>query len=154
MEIYMKRILFLTLALSLLFSLFGCGKEEEKKEKLPNVEELEWVMSLAQDEKSVVAHHPSQPEEFIKYTDSAELVLLLKAENGFLTLTDETNSEIYEGSYADTGFEENNKKIYDVTVGSTKGKLYLTVNESVSGEESFGLILSVGGYAISFEEKN
>ncbi len=143
----MKRMLLIIIsALISIAILSGCSAKNK-------IEDREWIMTIAQNDTGIVAHHPSESIEFGNNTASVPTELICSADDGKLTLTDKTNGKTYQGSYEKLDDEEDERVNYSVRIGNTDGTAIITTASSLDGEEYFNLIIVVGSYAINFKAK-
>ena len=141
----MKKLLSLLTLITLLLSVVGCNK-------MPDIDDEEWVMTIAQNQSGIVAHHPNEPVEFDNHSGVDAIELICTAKNGKLTFTDKTNSKIYEGSYEETEKDKDSRHIkYNVQIGDADGYALITVSETLNGDEYYSLVIVVGSYAMNFK---
>ncbi|MBQ8398562.1 MAG: hypothetical protein IJX08_01205 [Clostridia bacterium] len=108
-----------------------------------------WALYTAQQTEApslIVAHGAGkEPSNDPLYHASKEIELILEAKNGKLSITDETNDKVYEGTY-------------DLTsLNLRTGPRYAVVIDGKQGIVTFGtgfdpmLLLSLDGYHLMFE---
>lgn len=137
----MKKLCLL-LVISLLL-LGGCGKNS-----VPKMEDFEWVMTSVQsnEDGQVIAFGERGSSTF----DSAEQVeLTCQAESGILTLTDQTNSKIYTGTYQLTQTDPQSS-IYEVIVDGKEGIAVVAMTAYDDGNQEPTFIINLGDYSINF----
>ena len=137
----MKKLCLLWM-ISLLF-LGGCSKNS-----VPKMEDYEWVMTSVQSNEDgrVIAFGGRKSSTF----DSAEQVeLTCQAESGILTLTDQTNSKIYTGTYKLTQTDPQSS-IYEVIVNGNEGMAVVAMTTYNDGNQEPTFIVNLGDYSINF----
>ena len=138
-----KIILLLVLAIFLLF-LIGC-----RNDHVPRIEEYNWVMTSVQSmdaDGRVIAFG----ERGSSTLSSAKLVeLTCTAENGQITLIDQTNSKTYVGTYKRTQTDPSSS-IYEVVVNGKEGHAVVAMTSYHDGSQEPTLIIDFGEYTINF----
>ena len=138
----MKKILGLLVAFVLLFS--GCGGSDR-----PEIEEYHWVMDCVQSQDAngqIIAHGTGTDSA----ADSAQqMALTCQAEDGELTLSDQTNQKTYTGTYP--LMETNSQSsLYQVTINDEEGMAVAAMTTYPDADPKPTWILSAGDYAIHF----
>ncbi len=137
-------------------SLCGCDdgtetKTEDGKISVTEIDETEWVMTLAQTEDGIAAIHPTLEGTLSEYTDAALAEVTLSARDGVLIISDETGGKSYSGSY-EKSEEDDGYLRYTVTAEDENGTAVITLSEDSDGNYSLTLIVAVKNYALSFKE--
>ncbi len=138
-----KSILLLSL---LLLILSGCSSN------IPKVEDYDWIMASVQSisaDGQVIAY--GEPEN--STLDSIKQIeLACEAENGNLTLTDQTNGKIYTGTYQLSKMSKQSS-IYEVVVNGKEGMAVVAMTTYQNGSQKPTFIISLCDYAINFFAK-
>lgn len=140
----MKRITVMLAALLLLLS--GCSRAD-----VSEIEDYVWLMSAVQSmeaEGEIVAYGG----EKIGAAESAvQIELRCQAENGVITLTDESGNKTYSGTYQ---LEERDPKatIYKIVVGETEGVAVAAETVYHNGENRPTLVMQLEDYTLNFFE--
>lgn len=138
-----KSILLLSL---LLLILSGCSSN------IPKVEDYDWIMASVQSisaDGQVIAY--GEPEN--STLDSIKQIeLACKAENGNLTLTDQTNGKTYTGTYQLSKMSKQSS-IYEVVVNGKEGMAVVAMTTYQNGSQKPTFIISLCDYAINFFAK-
>ena len=144
----MKKVVSLILALiTLLCCLTACGMGN------PKIEDYEWrmrvVMSndieLADSDEVVIA--VERPDEIYPLAKIVELTLLAK--EGKLTITDATNSKIYEGTYK--AFKKTPEGTdYEITIDGKNGYATVAMTKYYDGTKEPTLPITLDEYSIYF----
>lgn len=132
------------LLLVLLLILTGCGSS-----KVPQIEDYTWVMTSVQSVKAggqAVAYgeRGSSTLETAK-----QIVLLCRAEEGSLTLIDQTNRKTYTGTYQRSKNSPQGT-IYEVTIEGQEGYAAAAMTTYQDGSQDPTLIFNLGDYAVNF----
>lgn len=132
------------LLLVLLLILTGCGSS-----KVPQIEDYTWVMTSVQSVEAggqAVAYgeRGSSTLETAK-----QIVLLCRAEEGSLTLIDQTNRKTYTGTYQ-ISKDSPQGTIYEVTIEGQEGYAAAAMTTYQDGSQDPTLIFNLGDYAVNF----
>ena len=132
------------LLLVLLLILTGCGSS-----KVPQIEDYTWVMTSVQSVEAggqAVAYgeRGSSTLETAK-----QIVLLCRAEEGSLTLIDQTNRKTYTGTYQRSKNSPQGT-IYEVTIEGQEGYAAAAMTTYQDGSQDPTLIFNLGDYAVNF----
>lgn len=128
----------------LLLLLAGCSNNQN-----PHIEEYDWemisVQSMDADGQAIAfGEHGSS------ILTSAKLVeLTCTAENGQITLIDQTNSKTYMGTYKLTQ-TDSQSFIYEVDVDGKKGHAVVAMTTYHDGCQEATFIMNLGEYTINF----
>lgn len=139
----MKKLLTLWLAvLLLLFT--GCSNHQ-----IPYIEEYNWVMTSVQS-MDANGQAIAFGEDGSSTLSSAKLIeLTCTAENGQITLIDQTNRKTYEGTYKLTQ-TDSQSFIYEVDVDGKKGHAVVAMTTYHDGCQEATFIMNLGEYTINF----
>lgn len=132
------------LLLVLLLILTGCGSS-----KVPQIEDYTWVMTSVQSVEAggqAVAYgeRGSSTLETAK-----QIVLLCRAEEGSMTLIDQTNHKTYTGTYQ-LSKDSPQGAIYEVTIEGQEGYAATAMTTYQDGSQDPTLIFNLGDYAVNF----
>ncbi len=141
----MKKIgLSVILMFVIALALSGCSSKDSIK-----IGNYTWTMTTIQSENAdaqVVAYGTDGSSTL----ETAVLVKLeCKAENGVLTLTDNTNNKTYTGSYKLTD-TNSDSVIYDVEIGNISGKAVCSLTTYNKENSKPTLIISLDNYTLNF----
>lgn len=132
------------IAVLLLVCLAGCSSTP----KFP-IDRYSWEMTTVQsgEKGSVIACSA----ELADRNEGAEVIALTcKAEDGYISVADLTDSETYTGEYRVT--ETSSKAtIYEIKIGDTTGHAVTSMTTYRDESESPTLIISIGDYALNFQ---
>lgn len=140
----MKRLSVL-LCLLLLF-LAGCGSKDST---VPKIEDYSWQMTTVQSmeaEGQAVAYGPGNDSTL---ETAVEILLSCTAADGTITLTDETNGQMYSGTYKLTESDQQ-ASTYEITVGETEGMAVVSMTTYHDDSQIPTFIISLGDYALNF----
>ena len=132
----------LLLALSLLF-LSGCSSEH-----VPTVEDYSWIMTSVQSmdaDGQVIAFGERGSSTL---ASAKQVDLTCEAENGNLTLTDQTNDKTYGGTYKLTQ-KDPQSSIYEVVVDGKEGMAVVAMTTYHDGSQDPTFIINLGDYTIN-----
>ena len=126
-----------------LLLLAGCGNRG-----IPGIDEYAWTMTsvLTMADGQVIACGEKQSSS---YENARKIELVCTAEDGTLTLTDQTNNQTYAGTYQ---LSEKNQEaaMYTVSVSGLKGLGIAAMTEYLDGSKDPTFILNLGGYMVYF----
>ncbi|MBQ9112975.1 MAG: hypothetical protein IJY08_05265 [Clostridia bacterium] len=115
-----------------------------------DISDYRWTMVTAQSTGMFVATSPDfGAENDAMYAAADEIVLVCTAENGILTLTDETNGKTYEGTYkmSSGGF---GKATYEIAFGDSKGYANIDTTVYDNPDQIPTMYISIGGEYVLF----
>lgn len=139
----MKKIILLLLAIFLLF-LIGCNNEN-----IHRIEEYNWVMTSVQS-MNADGQAIAFGERGSSTLSSAKLIeLTCTAENGQITLIDQTNGKTYEGTYKRTQTDPQSA-IYKVVINGKEGHAVVAMTSYHDGNQEPTLVINFGEYTINF----
>ena len=150
----MKRIW--TIALLMIFLLTGCSKTA-----VPEIDEYTWTMDTIQSVNNngqIIAHGPGSTAGAGDFAETGteaplEMFLICEAENGVLTITDQTNHKTYTGTYKTAGTSPESLT-YEVTVDGTDGMATVAMTEYHNGDQVPTLVMRLGEWTIYFYALN
>lgn len=146
----MKKRTVLTFILTLLLiSLIGC---KELSIDSPKIYENDWKMD------SVIYFDDTQysvlavGESDVAYPEAKIIDMTLTALDGHITVTDNTNNVVYEGTYIEESSDAEST-IYKIVLDGKEG--YVTVSSTIYEDDTSvrTLPINLGNYAIYFYEK-
>lgn len=140
----MKRLSVLLCLLLLLLA--GCGSKDST---VPKIEDYSWQMTTVQSmeaEGQAVAYGPGNESTL---ETAVEILLSCTAADGMITLTDETNGQVYSGTYKLTE-SDHQSSTYEVTVGETEGMAVVSMTTYHDDSQTPTFIISLGDYALNF----
>lgn len=146
----MKKRTVLTFILTLLLiSLIGC---KELSIDSPKIYENDWKMD------SVIYFDDTQysvlavGESDVAYPEAKIIDMTLTALDGHITVTDNTNNAVYEGTYIEESSDAEST-IYKIVLDGKEG--YATVSSTIYEDDTSvrTLPINLGNYAIYFYEK-
>ena len=140
----MKRLSVLLCLLLLLLA--GCGS---KGSTVPKIEDYSWRMTTVQSmeaEGQAVAYGTSNDST---QETAVEILLTCTASDGTITPTDETNGQMYSGTYKLTESDQQTS-IYEITVGETEGMAVVSMTTYHDDSQTPTFIISLGDYALNF----
>lgn len=133
----------------MIFMLTGCSNEKNAVSDAPKIEDYSWVMTTIQsseDDGQIIAHAVDTvgvPE------NSVEIVLKCSAANGELSLTDETNSKSYKGTYKLTDANQETR-IYEVVLNNVEGIAVVSMTKYEDKSQTPTFIIRFEDYSINF----
>ena len=137
------RKIYLLMALLLLI-LAGCSNSNA-----PKIEDYNWVMTSVQSMdtgEQAIAYG----ERGSSTLDSAKQIeLICCAEDGNLTLTDQTNDETYTGTYT-MNETDTQSSIYEIVLDGNEGMAVVAMTTYHDGSQEPTFIINLGDYAINF----
>ena len=130
------------LALSLLF-LSGC-----RGEHVPTIEDYSWIMTSVQsmDADGQVIAFGERGNSTL--ASAKQVDLTCEAENGNLTLADQTNDKTYGGTYKLTQ-KDPQSSIYEVVVDGKEGMAVVAMTTYHDGSQDPTFIINLGDYTIN-----
>lgn len=132
----------------LILTLNGCGSNN-----IPQLETHTWSMSSIQstDNNGKILFYGTGNEKLSD--DAMKLTLTCLAQNGVLTITDQTNNESYTGTYK---LEESNasSNIYSIVLDNLEGMAVVSLTTYQNGCETDTLVLRLQDYALTFFADN
>ena len=133
----------ISLLFAVLLFLTGCNNSQ-----VPKIDEYDWVMTSVQSidaDGQAIAFG----ERGSSTLPSAQQVdLTCKAENGNLTLTDQTNNKTYTGTYKLTQTDPKSN-IYEVVVDGKEGMAVVAMTTYHDGSQAPTFIINLGDYTIN-----
>lgn len=143
----MKRIILPVLILAVTCGLTGCGGRTDTA-----VENYDWKMTVVQSNKGDVAAYAPDAEgiDTVVYHDAIAIDMSLAAENGTVTITDNTNDRSYTGTYKKTDTDAESV-IYEMTFDGSIGNAVASMTSYQDGKEIPTLILSVNDHVLNFQ---
>lgn len=144
----MKKVIFVLLSLTLIFTLSACGGD------VVAIEDYEWKMGAVMRNDIEVAQNEDELVVAVGEEDdihpNAKIVdLKLDAEDGSITITDATNNMTYSGTYK---VQKKTPKgtDYEVTIDGIKGYATVAPTEYYDGSEVPTLPINLGKYSLYF----
>lgn len=120
------------------------------------IDDYTWVMSSVQSVEqngAFVAYAPSN-EAFDKgaYPNAVSIDMTCNAQDGVLTILNETNNTTYCGTYT-VSDRSSQTMIYEIAVEGKSGMAVVSATSAQDGTVFPTMILSVGDYALNFHSK-
>ena len=140
----MKRIIACVAALSILMLSFSSCKTQK-----PKIEDYQWKMRTvmhADDDTLVI---DAVNEEDIAHPEAKVIDMTLVAQDGKITIADDTNNKTYEGSYAVDGKTPEGTD-YTVQISGESGYATVAMTTYLDGNEEPTLPINLGKYSIYF----
>lgn len=132
------------LIILLLLFLIGCSRSN-----VPKIEDYNWVMTSVQSmetEGQAIAYG----ERGSSTLDTAKQIeMLCRAQNGKLTVTDQTNNKTYTGTYKFNGTDPQSC-VYEVVIDGKEGMAVVAMTTYHDGSQNPTFIISLGDYTINF----
>ena len=138
-----KRLAGLLLVTVLLFSLSACGLRKHK------IEDYKWKLRYVMHGEENRAVVDAAEEEHSAYPEATVLDMTLIAEDGRITITDETNQKTYEGTYTVESKTPEGTN-YTVTIDGKVGYAGVAMTTYADGTQEPTLPISLDGYSICF----
>lgn len=128
----------------LLLVLTGCGSS-----KAPKIEAYSWVMTSVQsmEEGGQAVAYGQRGSSTLEEAKQIELVC--QAKDGKLTLTDQTNSQTYIGTYQQSQVDPSSI-LYEVEVEGKEGVAVAAMTTYQDGSQEPTLILNLGDHTVNF----
>ena len=142
----MKKLLCLITVLLLVFCFVGC-------EGVPEIENYEWTLRSAwrSSDDEIVA--VAKEEELRLYPDASVVSVTLTAKDGKITVTDETNGVVYNGTYTVAQRTPAGTN-YSIVIDGVSGYATVAMTTYADGSEEPTLPINIGGYSLYFYEKD
>lgn len=144
----MKKVIFVLLSLTLIFTLSACGGD------VVAIEDYEWKMRTVMSNDVEAAQIEDELVVAVGEKDdihpNAKIVdLNLIAKDGLITITDATNNKTYSGTYK---VQQKTPKgtDYEVTIEGIKGYATVAPTEYYDGSEVPTLPINLGEYSLYF----
>ena len=116
---------------------------------MPKIEDYNWVMTSVQSmetEGQAIAYG----ERGSSTLDTAKQIeMFCRAQNGKLTVTDQTNNKIYTGTYKFNGTDPQSS-VYEVVIAGKEGMAVVAMTTYHDGSQNPTFIISLGDYTINF----
>ena len=133
----------------MVFVLTGCSNEKNTVSDAPRIEDYSWVMTTIQyteDDGQIIAH----AADTVGVPDSSvEIALKCSSANGELSLTDETNSKSYKGTYKVTDTNQETR-IYEIVLNNMEGMAVVSMTNYEDQSQTPTFIIRFEDYSINF----
>ncbi len=140
-----KIIISLIIAVSMILTLSSCGGEvkfEGHERRLSTVQSSE--------NGQVIAYSPTSLfGGAVAYPDAVIMEMSLIADDGKITVFDETNDKSYEGTYSLDGITPDSRN-YIITIDGERGYTGVTMTTYADGSKTPTLPITLDGYSLCF----
>lgn len=137
-------VLAVTVSVLTTFCLSGCGNSAKVF-----IEDYQWEVTTIQDldNGTVVACSGDNADLF---PDASEIVMSCITDSKEITLTNQTDNQIYNGTYVKYSSKPDSV-IYSIQIGEDAGTAVCAWTTYQDGSKTPTLILSIGDYTLNFE---
>ena len=148
----MKKFSVVFLVSVMLLLLSGCSDQDKNDPAVGRIEDNLWCMTTIQSAEQNGDVIVCGDTENL-YFDVPVIDLCCTANQGMLTLTDNTNGETYIGTYK---LNQSNKQscIYSITLNDTEGMAVVSSTQYHDGTSIPTFIISLDDYALNFFPDN
>lgn len=127
----------------LLLFLTGCNNSQ-----VPKIDEYDWVMTSVQSMDADGQAIAFGERGSSTLSSAKQINMTCKAENGNLTLADQTNNKTYTGTYKLTQTDPKSY-IYEVVVDGEEGMAVVAMTSYHDGSQEPTFIINLGDYTIN-----
>ena len=140
----MKKAISILLLMSIMiFALSACGVGN------PKIEDYEWKLRTIMHAEDNQVVYDAAEEESSTHPEAKIIEMTLVAKDGKITITDVTNSKIYEGTYTVSGKNPEGTD-YHITIDGKSGYATVAMTTYADGTEEPTLPISLDGYSMYF----
>lgn len=141
----MKKIFAFLLCAIFMLSLVGCDSD------LLSIDDCTWELSSALNlnDKGEMTH--GSKETVSAFGEGAEIICVMYADNGKLTINDKTNDVSYSGTYRQINTSPDSR-YYKLNINDSEGSIVTGLTSYADGSSSKTLIINIGNYTLTFYE--
>ena len=141
----MKKLFVFLICTVFLLSLVGCDSA------LVSIDDCTWELSSALNlsEKGKMTH--GSKETVSAFSQGAEIVCVMYADNGKLTINDKTNDVSFSGTYRQINISPDSR-YYELNINDSEGSVVTGLTSYADGSSAKTLIINIANYTLTFYE--